>query len=215
MRGMLLLVMSVTALCLAAAPAKAELYSFECITSSTSTDAGIGEAQFSVEVIQGEAPNQVFFRFENTGPDNSSITDIYFYDGAFLQSGAVGDSYGDVAFSGPAAPEELPGLPKNGATSAFFSLDSDPAVQPNGINPDEWLEILFSLKGQTTFEQMIAALEAGIANPMGLGTMTIGIRAQGFADGGSESFVHVPLPAAALLGLLGLGAAGLKLRKFG
>ncbi|WP_432212246.1 PEP-CTERM sorting domain-containing protein [Anaerobaca lacustris] len=37
----------------------------------------------------------------------------------------------------------------------------------------------------------------------------------GFASGGSESFVIVPAPATGLLGLLGLGTAGVTLRRRG
>jgi len=41
------------------------------------------------------------------------------------------------------------------------------------------------------------------------GTLRIGIHVQGFATGGSESFVNVPLPEPATFGLLALGAVAL------
>jgi len=199
----------------AAAPTRAELhtYSFGCITNNSVIDAGIGEAQFFVEVTE-PAGGGVLFEFWNEGPAASSITDIYFYDGVLLGYGEVSlTPSSGVSYSEGAAPGSLPDWPQPQISATrVFSADSDSPVQPSGINPGESLGILFTLAAGETFQQVIAGLDAGITSPMASGVITIGIRAQGFADGGSESFVHAPLPAAVLLGMLGLGAAGLKLR---
>jgi len=199
----------------AAAPMKADLYSygFSCITDNKVTDAGIGEAQFFVEVTPGPMEDQVLFTFQNTGPAASSITDIYFYDG--MLGDLIGLApHGDVFFTEGATPRSLPGWPGPAIKATdVFSADSAPPVQPNGINPGESLDVLFTLTDERTFQDVISALNAGITDPMASGVLTIGIHGQGFADGGSESFVHAPLPAAVLLGMLGLGVAGLKLRK--
>jgi hypothetical protein len=220
------------AVCGMASPVRADLYSygFNCITSSTSADAGIGETQFSVEVSQGAAENQVLFRFVNTGLDASSITDIYFYDGVLLgylpPAGLAGSD--GVFFSEGACPKDLPGLSKEGL-ARVFSADSDSPVQPSGVNPDEWLSISFTLGlnpdgTQKTWEDVVAGLTLGLDDPLVEGAIRIGIHGQGFADNGSESFINgpgtlvpysvVPTPAAVLLGTLGLGAAGVKLRRF-
>src|SRR5687767_1578541 len=62
---------------------------FENITANSTADADTGETQLSVTVEgQGDdgslGVNQVRFVFNNSGPDASSITDIYFDDGALL-----------------------------------------------------------------------------------------------------------------------------------
>jgi len=53
----------------------------------------------------------------------------------------------------------------------------------------------------------------GLNSPKTVGSLRIGIHVQGFDGEGSESFVNTPVPGAVLLGLLGLGAGWLKLRK--
>ena len=60
-------------------------YGFEAITFNDSTGANgaIGERQLFVDV-EPLGSSQALFTFRNTGPEPSSITDIYFYDGALL-----------------------------------------------------------------------------------------------------------------------------------
>jgi hypothetical protein len=174
----------------------------------------IGEAQLFVEVSKLSA-NQVLFAFTNTGPEACSITDIYFDDGALLGIAFIDDSCYGVSFSQYATPHNLPGgnnLSPPFQTTAGFSADSDPPVQPNGINPNEWLGISFDLKSGETYDDVISNLASG--------ELRIGIHVQGFYSGwcgysDSESFVNngvVPEPATVTLLSAGFGIVTL-LRK--
>ena len=177
--------------------AHAVTFTFECITNNSPTDCGIGEAQITVDVIAGPGADQVTFHFKNSGPLDSSLTDIYFDNGSLLAIASVVDGPG-TDFEPVASPPELAGgdtLTPPFETTEGFSADSEPPVQPNGANPDEWVKILFDLLPGKTIDDTLAALEDG--------SLRIGIRVQGFESEGSESFVNVPEPA---LGWLVAGA---------
>ena len=190
---------------LVSAPAIAVLYSFYHIVEegdgpSELANGTIGETQLSLDVTEYN-PNQILFTFANSGPDASSITNVYFDDDVPLLDFADTFIYtGTVAYSEGAAPPILPA----GNLVSFttnYAYDSDPKVQPNGVNPEESLGILFNYVG-VDFGTVLAALNAG--------TMDIGIHVQGFADGGSESFVTTaPVPEPATILLIGTGLVGL------
>jgi hypothetical protein len=169
----------------------------------------IGEAQLFVEVSELSA-EQVLFLFTNTGPEACSVTDVYFDDGALLGIAVIDNSCSGVSFSQYATPHDLPGgnnLSPPFQTTTGFSADSDPPVQPNGINPNEWLGITFDLKAGETYDDVIGNLASG--------ELRIGIHVQGFANCGSESFVNngvVPEPTTVTLLSAGLGIVTL-LRK--
>ena len=65
---------------LTAAQAYAIPFEFYNITGNNSGDAAIGEAQLSVEVTTRLGNLGVGFTFANSGPEDSSIADIYFDD---------------------------------------------------------------------------------------------------------------------------------------
>jgi len=210
----LLLFVQLLTLILASSNASAVSIGFSCITNTIAGDCAIGAAQLSVEVTD-IGGGQVLFDFMNAGPAASSITDVYFDDGSLLGIAGLIDnddnalgSYGDpgVDFSQDASPPNLPGGNMIGfVTTAGFLADSDPPVQPNGVNPNEMLGIVFNLHALGTFADVLSELATG--------ELRIGIHVQGYATGGSESFVNVPVPEPGVAVLLGLGLAGLSARR--
>jgi len=197
-----------------AAEAVAIPIGFSCITGNLAGDCAIGEAQLSVDVTD-LGGGQVLFLFSNAGPSSSSITDVYFDDGTLLgiaglidadddALGAFGDS--GVDFSPGASPPDLPGGNTIGfEVTAGFLADSDAPAQPSGVNPLESLGIVFDLQGGGTFADIVDELTSG--------ELRIGIHVQGFATGGSESFVNVPVPEPGSALLLAIGLSGLALRR--
>ena len=166
------------------------------------------------------------FAFSNTGPALSSITQIYFDD--YETDRILGDilyiSNGPGTAFFPAGLANNLNLPSANAAIPAFETTSytvpdakklgwlaafaDSPTQPNGVNPGEELEILFDLEDSLTLDGIVAAMLDG--------DLRIGIHVQGFASGGSETFVTtspVPEPATMLLlgsGLIGLAAFGRK-----
>lgn len=208
--------------CLIAAPTEADLYSFAQITNNTSTSVG---AQLCVDV-SSYGTNQVLFRFYNDGPAGSlydvavpiysSICDVYFDDGALLGIAAIDNPTG-VSFFQFATPKNLCGgqnLSPPFETTSGFSADSDSPVQPNGVNPGEYVGIVFNLEPNKDFDDVISAINLGFSNPWLEDSLRIGIHVQAIGiSGNSDSFIMTPVPGAVILGMLGLSVAGWKLRK--
>ena len=183
--------------------AQAVTLSFFCITNNNDGDCGIGETQLTVDVTDLGAGN-VNFRFNNAGLDVSSISEVYFDDGTLLGLSTVTHSKGDPWTGGSASPPNLPGGnlidPEFIATSGFLA-DSDPPPPGHGVQPEEWLDVTFTLQAGGTYSDVIAELTDG--------RLRIGMHVIAFASGGSASFVNNPVPVPAAIWLLGSGLLGL------
>ncbi len=162
-------------------------YGFYDITHNNSTNEAIGEAQLSVNVSDAGG-GLVRFLFSNSGPLASSITDVYFDDrvaSLFLRSFSSLEEGSGVDFTSPATPGNLPGAKSTGfkATSQLTANSTAP-VQPNGVNPGETLGLVLTLTSGRVFSDVVSALQST--------ALRIGIHVQGFANGGSESFINNP-----------------------
>lgn len=174
---------------------RAELYGFTGLSNNNLVDVLAGEAQLSVEVTDAGS-GRALFTFRNVGSAAMSITDIYFDNGTALASLHSITNGPGVQFSNGATPPNLPA--GNNAVPPFvmdFGMDSDPPVSHNGVNPGEFVGITINLNGDFS----------GLINELNSAATRIGIHVQGFAGGGSETFLNiVPVPGPVALAAVGL-----------
>jgi len=179
-----------------------DVYDVIGVSSNDPGNTAIGEAQLSVELVD-LGYDQIEFIFRNSGPEECSITDVYFDDRAGLLGNLFVVNSSGVQYSQWATPSNLPAgnnLDPHFETTLGLSADADPPVEHNGVNPGEELGIRFDLQGDFVI--------ADVDNRINSGELRIGLKVQGFADGGSETFVAVPAPGALMLGSLGVCVVG-------
>lgn len=190
-------------LLLGVTPAGATTIGFDCLTGNLAGDCAIGEAQLTVE-ISDLGGDSVRFHFRNAGPAASSISEVYFDDGSLLALSNVINGPG-VDFVPDANPPNLPGganaIPPFQVTEGFLA-ESTPSPVMNGVGPSEWVMIDFELQAGRTFADVIDDLTTG--------ELRIGVHVIGFASGGSESLVNVPVPEPGTGLLLGVGLLGIR-----
>jgi len=154
----------------------------------------------------------VEFKFRNSGPVLSSISEIYFYDGVLLDMYSIDDSSSGVNFENlgdNTNPKTLPGYTNPSLLEVLSATEAETPEPANGIKPNEWLSIGYTL--QSDYQ----ALLDNLAN----GQVVIGIHVKSInceptdplADAESDSFINNHIPEPATICLLGLG--GLLLRR--
>jgi opacity protein-like surface antigen len=173
--------------------------SFTCIVDGGVGDCDIAEAQLDVELTD-DGGGQATLTVTNAGPDQVVFTRVAFDDIAgVLSSISVTDTAG-VDFDVDATPDNFP---EGNELTPDFEPDLDAvAANPapsNGLGVGESLDVTLTLTG--SFADVLDALTDG--------SLRIGVRAQSFASGGSESLVNVPIPEPGTLLLLGAGLSGL------
>jgi hypothetical protein len=194
------------------ANASAVMLSFGCITNNSMTNCAAGESQTSLEVTD-VMNDQVLFKFTNSGPNASFISDIYFDNdngtgvGSTLASIASLDESTGVDFDFPINGNgDLPGgntvnFNTTGTGAMALEAQNEPGAI-NGINNNgEMLGILFNLQMGQDFSDVVSELASG--------DLRVGIHVQGFSGGGSESFVNAPVPVPAAVWLMCTGLIGL------
>ncbi len=152
-----------------------------------------GDVELYVLVRADDTDEQlVYFEFRNESNEYCSIEGIYFQDGSLLGIPTVVSGPG-TAFSQGASPGHLPDSNQFNPpfiTHAEFLADSDSPVPHNGVEPGEWVEILFDLQQDCTFADVMTEL-----NDL---TLRIGVHVIAFPDGSSYSAVN-PEPATLML----------------
>jgi hypothetical protein len=188
------LVLMATAL--TASPAQAFRLSLSNISGNSATNALTGQNQLFIDVtdaLGGEnaAATSVLFKFSNVGTQASSITQIYIDNSTSLKTmGAIADSDGagsGVSFSKATGNLNLPSG-QNVNFAEDFGLKANQPISQRGVNPNEWVSVLFSLNAGKTLQSVIMDLQKG--------DLRLGMHVQAFGDGGSEAFVSQPFKVA-------------------
>jgi len=214
-------VVSFVALCWQAVPAGAALYGFTPVSFHSGAAANAVAAQLSLDVTP--SGSDALFTFTNNGLVPSTITGTYFDDGAGVLDSLLTPINGSgVSFGLGDSPANLSAakVPYHFRADFWAAAKAPKGLGKKGVdNTGEFVTIPFALESGKSFAEVLAALDAGLADPTStIGTLRVGICVQSIGTAGqSDAFlltpVHAPLPGAVLLGLLGLSAAGLEMRR--
>jgi hypothetical protein len=160
---------------------------FFVITQNSPLGSAVGE-QLHLEI--SDIGDQVLFTFSNDGPIQSTLTDIYFEEGASppLQSMADIDNNGG---SGNVDYDQVtgrlrrpPGSRPYGWGRNATEFRADPSYAPAGVDPGEYVGLTFDLSDGYTFDDIVTELENE--------EWRIGIHVQRLPDGSSETFFNRP-----------------------
>lgn len=212
----------------------ADLYDKWSFFVDNSGSAAAVASQLSVDVTDAGA-GKVLFTFANNGPAASVVHEVYFEDGSLLGLAQIRDkNYNSSLYPGvdfqniSLAPPNPPSI-NPFSTTAAFSVDTVNPGPTNGIGPGESLGLLYTLQPGLTYTDVIAAINQGFIAPNptlydslgnaipGTGTtlrIAVHVSNVGLNGDYSETLLLAPVPTSVLLGILGLGAVGIKLRKF-
>jgi hypothetical protein len=158
---------------------------FGCITSNDVGDCSIGEAALSMTIV--ESGGEALLTVTMTGSDPAVVEQVFIeseFVSAISFAGSVGA--GVVGFSSGVTGGNLPGgNPLDFTEAVNTSAFSQAPLWGIGAHPQDQVSgqsgtFLLSYSG-ATFEELVAELR-------------IGVHMIGYASGGSESFVSVPLP---------------------
>lgn len=187
----------IVALAIFSSAARAEFFNFYSITDNDPTGHAqlVGESQLSMKVSLLEA-GQVSLVFKNNGPEDSTVTRIYFdfIPELDLRVDEINEGDGVEFQLNPVSPKNLPA--GQSLDYAFISNLGVAAKNPSpkyGINPYDSLELIMSYDGSRDF---IGAL--------GSEELRVGLHVQAFDKDFSESFVNV-IPEPASMGMMGTG----------
>ena len=163
------------------------------------------EVVLKVEVrpVAGD-DEKVEFKVVNDSEVDCSIARIYFDDGALLGVAEIVNGPG-TDFEQPATPSDMPArneLDPPFVTTQDFSAGAENPPPHKGINPGEWLKIIFDLQEGFAYADVLEQLDEL--------TLRIGAHVIAFPDVSSESAV-TPEPATMIV--LGLGGLVLCIKR--